>query len=57
MYICVCCCRWATVDKQLWGHLTNKNGPKLTPETIVRVQLMMSIVMHMFACVCATLVL
>ena len=57
MYICVCRYRQATVNKQLWGDLANKNGPELTPETIVRVQLMMSVLMHMFDYVCSTLVL
>ena len=55
MYICVCRCRRATVDKQLWGDLANKNGPELTPETIVRVQLMMSVVMYMIVYVCVIL--
>ena len=49
--------RRATVDKQLWGDLANKNGPELTPETVVRVQLMMSVVMYMFVYVCIILVL
>ena len=57
MYICVCRCRRATVDKQLWGDLANKNGPELTPETVVRVQLMISVVMYMFVYVCVILVL
>ena len=56
MYICVCRCRRATVDKQLWGDLANKNGPELTPETVVRVQLMMSVVMYMFVYVCVILI-
>ena len=56
MYICVSRCRRPTLDKQLWGDLANKNGPELTPETIVRVQLMMSVVMYMFVYVCAILV-
>ena len=54
---CVCRCRRATVYKQLWGDLANKNGPELTPETVVRVQLMMSVVMYMFVYVCVILVL
>ena len=56
MYICVCRCRRATVDKQLWGDLANKNGPELTPETVVRVQLMMSVVIYMYVYVCVILV-
>ena len=50
MYICVYGCRRATVDKQLWGDLANKNGPELTPEIFVRVQLMMSVMMYV--CIC-----
>ena len=57
MCICVCHCRWATVDKQLWGDLANKNGPELTLETIVRVQLMMFVLMYMFIHVCVIHVL
>ena len=43
MYICVCHCKRATVDKQLWGSLAYKDGPELSPETIIRVLLMMSV--------------
>ena len=57
MYICVCRCRQATVDKQLWGDLANKNGPELTSKTVAMVQLMMSVVMYMFVYVCVILVL
>ena len=56
-YICVYHCRWATVDKQLWGGLGYKDDPEITPKTVVRVQLIMSEVMYMYVYVGVILVL
>ena len=52
MYICVCRCRRATVDKQLWGGLAYKDGPELTPETVIRQSSADDVCGDVYVCIC-----
>ena len=53
MYIFVCHCKRETVDKQLWEGLAYKDGPELTPETIVRQSSADDVCDDVYVCICA----